>query len=915
MLNVRLTKVLFLLSAELHVAFKVLALVVTQTTSLSVALVEKQTQQLLDWAARITDASEFTYLQRSQILARRLGAHWQADTGLTEIGFWTPELAGEVIQSDRQIYLEVLTPLTSLDFRQKKQTLKFQRDCIRLPLQGEFIWGVIEGMKPGRRDQAGSFYWLRFVDIEGRMHTIRDPLAYSVPYGVFGPAELYDIDRLQKERPDLDYFRQTGLSTVVEDAIKDTPAGRSAHTALGNGAAVEDHRETVMTEVMTEDDIQHLPRIPAPVNILQIHINTASEAGTLEGLTAIYQRISDKLAAGEDLTPDEIHYVGYDAVQFLPLEPTIEYRLEDVSNVTHEFFAIHDPDEHIQAGLTEDPEVIEITLRKSKTQNWGYDVPILASSATNPAVMGSLRPDELVDLTATLHNFSQGPIQVIYDLVYGHADNQCLELLSRHYLKGPNMYGQDLNHQLPGVRAILLEMQRRKINTGADGIRVDGGQDFRYFNPMTGRVEQDDAYLLAMSDVVQEVNGYQRLLFTIFEDGRPWPEEGWEETSTYRELIELRPESYQWGPLIFAHNTPTLNGFWDRKWRRVCEVMYQGDRWITGCANHDTVRRGNQVDTDSPVNWNLGNTLPEVLRNAYQNPAILLWVYGFSPGLPMDFLNASFCAPWGFFRNTDDRYGVKVVSEEVGFLDWQIEPDVYQRPETFPQIKQLGFSQLDALKQFAKALHVAMTETDYDLEAVAEMCQRCIGEYPTGCEMPSLEEIGTALNRPEFLNTLDVHWLKKFAMAFMEDGHELCKVSHYRETVQPQQSQYLLGLRRYRQANPWLRDNLTGLDRFNRVSDDQRTIFYGLRSAPVTHHSHDEQPRKQVVFVAHMGGDPTAIALADWLQLDLSEWRVTLATPGVEIDDALKSHPEHPVFELYDGQGVLFERQLTANEN
>ena len=46
-------------------------------------------------------------------------------------------------------------------------------------------------------------------------------------------------------------------------------------------------------------------------------------------------------------------------------------------------------------------------------------------------------------------------------------------------------------------------MQRSKINTGADGIRVNGGQDFRFFNPLTDRIEQDDAYLLAMSDVVQ----------------------------------------------------------------------------------------------------------------------------------------------------------------------------------------------------------------------------------------------------------------------------------------------------------------------------------------------------------------------------------------------------------------------------
>ena len=107
------------------------------------------------------------------------------------------------------------------------------------------------------------------------------------------------------------------------------------------------------------------------------------------------------------------------------------------------------------------------------------------------------------------------------DLVYGHADNQAELLVNRQFFKGPNMYGQDLNHQSPVVRALLLEMQRRKMNTGADGIRIDGGQDFRFFNPLTGLVEQDDQYLLAMSDIVQEIEGNKRLLFTIYEDGRP----------------------------------------------------------------------------------------------------------------------------------------------------------------------------------------------------------------------------------------------------------------------------------------------------------------------------------------------------------------------------------------------------------
>ena len=56
--------------------------------------------------------------------------------------------------------------------------------------------------------------------------------------------------------------------------------------------------------------------------------------------------------------------------------------------------------------------------------------------------------------------FPGKPIQVIYDLVYGHSDNQALDLLSRQFFAGPNMYGQDLSHTLPMVRATLLEIQK-----------------------------------------------------------------------------------------------------------------------------------------------------------------------------------------------------------------------------------------------------------------------------------------------------------------------------------------------------------------------------------------------------------------------------------------------------------------------
>lgn len=883
----------------------------------NIRLVEDETQTLLSWASSVM-ASDDTYFDRGQRLAKRLGAHYRRD-GLTEFGFWTPELTANVIQSERSLELEIFTPLVPIDFNQPRQTIQFQRSLVPVRQQGEFLWAVISGVRAGNRTTAGDFYWLRYVDADQRVHIIRDPLAYSTPYGIFGPAEVYDMRRLQRRRADLSYLRRTAAPKGIPDA--------------------------------------EVPRVPTPTNILQIHVKTASPEGTLEGLTRQFKRVSDKLSAGEPLTPAEEVYAGYDAVQLLPVEPTIEYRRED-TNGEHEFFAIEafskstgnaetlppqsssssatsidkTVDKTVNGGVdsqesaleddsvdeaTEDAirenalqaddkvtaagadNTVSVTLRKPHTQNWGYDVPILASSATNPAVLGSLRPDEVVDFVATLHNFASGPVHLIYDLVYGHSDNQGLEVLTQQFFKGPNMYGQDLNHQLPQVRAILIEMQRRKINTGADGIRVDGGQDFRFFNPLSGRVEQDDAYLLAMSDIVQDIQGYRRLMFTIFEDGRPWPEEGWEEKSTYRELIEMKPGSFQWGPLIFAHNTPTLQGFWDRKWRRVCEVIFQGDHWITGCGNHDTVRRGNQVDVDADINWNLGKTLPQVLHRAYNNPATLLWVHGFSPGLPMDFLNATVETPWGFFRNTDDRYGVKVVSEEVGFLDWEIEPEMYADADAFPRLKSLGFLQYEQLRNFAYALRDAMLETDYDLQAVAQICQHCLGD-PDGitCEVPALEELNGEAHLPRFLATLDVPKLKTFAMAFMEDGHDMCNVGRYFEGLNSTITRFSLQLRQFRLSHPWLRENLTGRDRFNRISDDRRTIFYGYRSEP---HPQDKVAQ-EIVILTHMGGDPMTVNPGDWLQLEMPLWRVALATPGLELrgnGNDLRS------FELKDGEGVL----------
>jgi Hypothetical glycoside hydrolase 5 len=813
------------------------------TVDTSIRLVPEATGKLLAWASGLEGSSN-TYLEQTKALARKLGAYYRPD-GLTEIGFWVPGLIRDVLH-EREIYLEVFTPVEPIDWQEKEQTIKFKRDRLHLEQQGEFVWGVVAGMQPGNREQAGSFYWLRYVDRAEKVRTIRDLVPHSLPYGIFAPAELYDMDSLQASRIDLGYLELTARS----------------------------------------DDPQiKIPRVSDPKNILQVHVGTASAEGTIAGLTRIYQDIARKIEIGATLTPGEQNYLGYDAIELLPTEPTIEYR--DEYSLESEFFSFLKDDD--------DSDLVEIELFKPNTQDWGYDVPIIGSSTTNPALLSSLRPDEVVDLIATLHTFPTHPILLIYDLVYGHADNQSELLIAREFLKGPNMYGQDLNHQLPMVRAILLEMQRRKLDTGADGIRIDGGQDFRFFNPLSGRVEQDDAYLLEMSNIIQEVQGHKRLMFTIFEDGRPWPEEGWEEKSTYRELIELKPESYQWGPLIFAHNTPSIKGFWEKKWSRVMEIMTMGDHWITGCGNHDTVRRGNQIDSQQAINWHLGKTLPEVLYNAYDNPAVTMWVNCFSPGLPMDFINATMHAPWLFFRNTDEQYGVKVVSEEVGFLDWQISPDLYRKSYCFPRLKSLGFKQLKQLKQFGKALNHAMVQQNYNLSEVVEVLQRCTNPDTHCIEdlLPLVELMRGGMVR--FLKKLDEDRLKSFALMFMEDCYHICNIAHYEFQVSSLRAKFNLTTREFRHQHPWLAQNLVGQDTFAKITNEtERTIVYGIR--------HDLEQQPAVAIVANFEGEAVKLDIAKVLNIDLAEWKLEIATPDLEVKDLSN-------ITLSNSQGLLLTRQ------
>jgi hypothetical protein len=748
-------------------------------------------------AARAAHATAETAFEAERMIARRLGG--RADGERAIFGFWTPELLDARVPSG-DIFLEILSPKEPLDLTRAHQVVAFERTWIPVIREEAHCFTAVRGMRAGTRESVGDFYALAWRDAEETWHRILDPLAMSLPFGAMAPAELYDVAAMQAARGDRAYF----------EALR----GGTPH------------------------------KFGPPVNILQIHVPTATAGGTLASLTRHYQRLAGRVERGLPLEPADRLFLGYDAVQLLPVEPTTVYETGP------DFWR----EEEAEDGLT-------VSLLRPDTTNWGYDVVIAGMATVNPALLESGRPDELVDLAATLHTFPSKPKRLILDVVFGHADNQGLRALNGHFFAGPNMYGQNLDYQNPAVRAILLEMQRRKVDFGADGVRVDGAQDFKWWDAGAQELRHDDEYLQSMADIVQEVAGTEYRPWFIFEDGRPWPEEDWELSSSYRAVIDAQRDGdvFQWGPLTFAHNTPFLYTFWLSKYWRIREILEVGANWISGTSNHDTLRRGTQVNPKLNVNTRLGRTKMEILDKAYDNPAVHVLTYVALPGVPMDFLNAMARASWGFIRNQDDKYGVKVVAEEAISLKWQVDEYSYSVPASFRRLKALGYETREDLARFMEFLPALVEVTDYDLHEIARLL--ALAEPP--------------LAGPEF--TVDS--LKEIARAWMDDMHDYCNVSNSFTSLDDEQLAFGLAVRNFRRARPWLQENYGPRDHFDYVTPIAgRTVFTSLRHGP---------DGEQVFAVAHMEGKPTHDIEPLSLPVPGIEgtgWRLELRTPSIGHD-------------------------------
>ena len=65
---------------------------------------------------------------------------------------------------------------------------------------------------------------------------------------------------------------------------------------------------------------------------------------------------------------------------------------------------------------------------------------------------------------------------------------------------------------------------------------------------------------------------------------------------------------------------------------------------------------------------------------------------------------------------------------------------------------------------------------------------------------------------------------------------------------------------------------------------------------------HNSESEPSVAIVANFEGDEIALDLSEILDIDVSEWQVEIATPGLEVEDLNKLN-------LSNGEGILLTRK------
>lgn len=787
-------------------------------------LLAESTHSLIQWVHNTLTAHGSSQLT-AEVVALRLGA--QQVNQHTVFGFWVPELAQQQILND-DIQLELFSSQTPFSFNTRQQLIAFRRQRLPIVRDGDYLWGVYEGVTAGNRTQLGHLYWIRYRDQQGKWQHIHDPLAYSQPFGSHAPAEFYDRQGLERTRTDADYF---------------------CHAAYWQ-----------------HDDDHHI-RMPPPSAILQLHVPTATPHGSFAGLTRLYQGLADKVRKNARFSATDYNFLGYDALQLLPIELIAE---PETVNCWH-YVSEDEPEQHTVAVMVQRPYI----------QNWGYDTLISGTAAINPALLDSARPDEFVEFIATLHNFPQRPIRLILDIVLNHAHPQAQHILNPVWLAGNTPYGIALNMQQPMVRALLLELVRRKLNWGIDGLRIDAAQDIRYWDSEQQHYHYDDAFLQALGELRAEVCGQRYRPWLVFEDGRPHGQGDWPLTARYQAVTQQLPEAFQWGALTFALNAATESTFWlDKAWR-VQEIAQQGSHWINGFGNHDTLRRAAQHAQNENLNRRLGKDLPSLLHNAYDHPAAMLLTHSFLPGVPQDFLAVTSRAPWSFFRQLEsDDSVISLLAREAVAFPWLINAERYSHSRFFPRLKALGLTDYHCVHRLMQHITHFGAAVDYQPTALMTVLN---------VSFPPLQDTPFNLIR-----------LRQIAQAWFTDLHDYCQIAAHWDQVSLTRTRFYYELRQFRRNRSWLQDNL--MPNRDQLAYHQpsagSTLYYGWRQDP--------QHTEQLGLLANMAGESITITPATLLgEAPASAWRLVLATTDFSFNRA-----DEPLT-LHNAQAVLLKRNLT----
>ena len=240
----------------------------------------------------------------------------------------------------------------------------------------------------------------------------------------------------------------------------------------------------------------------------------------------------------------------------------------------------------------------------------------------------------------------------------------------------------------------------------------------------------------------------------------------------------------------------------------------------------------------------------------------------------MDFTHANMRAPWGFVRDTDSVWNLKVLAEEKNFPEWQIRDRDFTDDRFFSRLKEWGFESREELSTFLARLSDTVTMTGYDKAEMAALLS--VAGTPIGDE-------------------LSVEDLERLGLDWMRDVAHFATLSHWTDTQDDDRTAFDLEVRRFRHEHDWVTTDFTGEDELDYVyPTDGTVLYYGYRT--------DSETGEELLFVGTMEGVAETVTPSRLVDVDENGWDVALASPGLTVED-----PGETVT-LADSQAVLFSR-------